>query len=93
MSVANSRYFLQSANAATAYELDNNGRQLAEVRGIEAKDIKVVTNSTKTVYTYIGEFLVAIGMLITGGWLVKLLLDRTQSNKNHKKRVSKKPKK
>ena len=61
--------FLQSANAATAYELDNNGRQLAEVR-IEAKDIKVVTNSTKTVYTYIGEFLVAIGMLITGGWLV-----------------------
>lgn len=93
MAIANSRYFLQSANAATAYELDNNGRQLAEVRGVQAKDIKAVTNSTKTVYTYIGEFLVAIGMLITGVWLIKFLLNRVRSNKTHKKRVSKKPKK
>ena len=87
MAVANSRYFLQSANAATAYALDNNGKQIAEVRGIEAKDVIVRNNTQKTFYTYAGDWLVAIGMLIVAGWLLVKL-----KNLNKKKPKSKKQK-
>lgn len=87
MAVANSRYFLQSANAATAYALDNNGKQIAEVRGIEAKDVIVRNNTKKTFYTYAGDWLVAIGMLIVAGWLLIKL-----KNLNKKKPKSKKQK-
>lgn len=86
MAVANSRYFLQSANAASAYMLDNNGKQLAEVRGIEAKDVIAINNTKKTPYTYIGEVLVASGLLIVAVWLLKLLKDNNvKANKKSRK--------
>lgn len=88
MATANSRYFLQSANAASAYVLDNNGKQLAEVRGIEAKDVAAFNNSIKTPYTMIGEVLVASGSLIVFIWLVNCLI-RQNFNKFKKSKIKK----
>ncbi len=93
MAIANSRYFLQSANAATAYVLDNNGKQIAEVRGTEAKDVTAHNNSQKTPYTYVGEWLVATGLLIVFGWLIKVLHDRNKKKpivRKTKRKASKK---
>ncbi len=70
MAIANSRYFLQSANAASAYALDNNGNQLAETRDVSSTQLVAVTNSKKTVYTHVGEWLVYLGILIAVGYLI-----------------------
>lgn len=88
MAISNSRYFLQSANAATAYVLDNNGKQLAEVRGIEAKDVVAKNNTIKTPYTIIGEALVATGLLIVIYWLIKILKKRNSKTKKKTKKQS-----
>lgn len=84
MAVSNSRYFLQSANAASAYLLDNNGKQLAEVRGIEAKDVVAINNSQKTPYTYVGEILAFLGFTVAIAWLIQFLGKR----KRIKRKVS-----
>lgn len=85
MSVANARYFLQSANAASAYMLDNNGKQLAEVRGIATKDVVAINNHKKTPYSKIGEFLVATGFLIVSIWLIQYLLEINKSKTPRRK--------
>lgn len=73
MAVANSRPFLQSANAARAYALDNNGNTLAEVTGTQTATVTVKSNTTKTLYTILGEWMPAIGSLIASLLLVKHL--------------------
>lgn len=90
MAIANSRYFLQSANAATAYALDNNGKQIAEVRGVKTVDVEAVNNTTKTVYTFAGEYLVAVGLLIVSVALFKKLRHQTRSGSKSTKKRSKK---
>lgn len=90
MAVANSRYFLQSANAASAYMLDNNGKQKVEVRGVEAVDVIAKTNTKKTVYTIFGDYLVVIGLLIVAGWsAIWLQKRRVRPGKNKKKALNK----
>lgn len=88
MAVANSRYFLQSANAASAYVLDNNGRQVAEITGIKAQDVTIQNNSQKTVYTHIGELLVVAGLAIILVWLILPL--KSRHKKGHTKRKRRK---
>ena len=67
MAVANARYFLQSANAASAYALNPSGNQIGEVKGRNTLDVVVYTNTTKTFYTHTGEWLVLLGgMSIVG---------------------------
>lgn len=85
MAVANTRYFLQSANLASAYVLDNNGNQKAEVKDIKAIDEVVKTNSNKTIFTFLGEYLVAIGSLIVAWWLLSFL----RQQKTNIKKVNK----
>lgn len=88
MAIANSRYFLQSANAATAYALDNNGKQIAEASGITATDVTVRNNSNKTLYSVVGEWVLASGFLVAFVWFAKLLYKRNKkikSKKPHKK--------
>lgn len=87
MAIANSRYFLQSANAATAYALDSNGKQIAEVRGVKTATVEAQNNTTKTIYTFAGEYLAAIGLLIMAVVLFKRLRHRTR--KPSKKRSKK----
>lgn len=93
MAVSNSRYFLQSANAASAYMLDNNGKQLAEVRGIQAKDVVAKNNTQKTPYTYFGEYLATAGLLIVAVWLIKQIRQRKTKPKRHTKKQRSKPSK
>lgn len=70
MAVANSRYFLQSANSASAYAIDNNGHTLAQVYGQNTVDIVAKANSRKTFYANFGEVMVWLGGLITFAYLV-----------------------
>lgn len=86
MATANSRYFLQSANAATAYMLDNNGKQLTEIRGIKAIDVNAKNNLTKTPYTYFGEWLAWIGIFIVFIWLASLLIRHKVKKPKSKKK-------
>ena len=93
MSVANSRYFLQSANAASAYALDNNGNQLTETKGISSAQVKVINNHQKTIYTILGEYILAIGFLIISVELIKKLIQNKKVRQKSKNRVRKKTKK
>lgn len=61
MAVANARYFLQSANAASAYSIDINGKQTAEVKGRNTLLVEAKTNTVKTPYVYSGEWLLYLG--------------------------------
>jgi apolipoprotein N-acyltransferase len=72
MSIANSRYFLQSANSASAYALDNNGKQITETKGISTVNVMAKDNSRKTPYSYLGEYLAVIGAAVC----VWLFIDR-----------------
>ena len=65
MAISNSRYFLQSANSARAYILDNNGKTLAETTGLNVINARVKNNTQKTLYTYIGEYLVVFGAILS----------------------------
>lgn len=65
MAVANNRYFLQSANAASAYALDSNGHQFAEIKGRHTLVVTAQTRTTKTFYAYTGEWLAWLGGAIT----------------------------
>lgn len=76
MAVSNSRYLLQSANDATAYVIDNNGNQTAETSGINIKEVAYTNNTKKTIYTYIGEWMVIVG----SGLLIYLLIQRHKNN-------------
>lgn len=65
MAVSNARYFLQSANAASAYAIDINGNQYAQVSGITTVVVEARTNQVETLYTRFGEWLVSLGFVIT----------------------------
>lgn len=65
--------------------LDNNGNTLAEETGVKAVDVTIQTNSTKTIYTFAGDWLPAIGALIASILLVKHALIRKPSKKSKKK--------
>jgi apolipoprotein N-acyltransferase len=73
MAISNSRYFLQSANSARAYVLDNNGETLVESPGHKVLTQNVVNNNKKTFYTLTGEALTYIGAVILVVMLVKIL--------------------
>jgi len=81
MATANSRYFIQSANSATAYALDNNGNQIAEVGGVNTVTVKAVNNSRITPYVVLGEWLVKAGAIVA----VFVLLSSTRAKKFYKK--------
>jgi hypothetical protein len=64
MAISNSRYFLQSANSARAYILDNNGNTLAETSEIKELTKEVKNNSSNTIYNKFGDIIVFIGFLV-----------------------------
>lgn len=68
MAISNYRYFLQSANSAPAFMLDENGNQQVEVNGKQAKEVTVKNYKNKTIYTIMGEWLSAIGAIIVLIW-------------------------
>lgn len=82
MAVANSRYFLQSANSASAYAYDNNGRLLGQRYGVNTLDIAAQTNASKTFYTQFGELMAWAGGIIFGIIKVRSVL-RSRNKKNN----------
>jgi len=64
MAIANARPFVQSANNWQAFALDHNGNLLKRVDIGGTASVEIMTNSRKTPYTYLGEWLVWLGSLI-----------------------------
>lgn len=64
MAVANARPFLQSSNNWPAFALDQNGKMLAKITPVNQQQISIRPNSTKTPYTYLGEWIAVIGGLL-----------------------------
>lgn len=64
MAISNSRYFLQSANSARAYILDNNGKTLAETSEVKELTKEVKNNTSNTIYNKFGDIIVLFGFLI-----------------------------
>lgn len=96
MAIANSRYFLQSANSARAYALDNNGNTIAEATGHQVLDVTVQNNYTKTVYTYAGEWLAWIGFIVAAALYLNTRLDlekafklKSRKDKRNNRKVKK----
>lgn len=85
MAIANSRYFLQSANAARAYMLDNNGNTKAEETGTQTVEVTATTNSAKTPYTIIGDWLPALGALMASYLVIKHKYVKKNSKKKTKR--------
>src|SRR5690606_29613397 len=71
MATANARYFLQSANSARAYALDHNGNTIKEATGIQVLDVTVQNNTRHTFYTRVGEWLVWLGAIIAGAFIMR----------------------
>ncbi len=63
MSLSNARYFLQSANDATTFVLDTNGRTIASTQRIEALSVSAQNNTRKTFYTQFGEWIAMGGVI------------------------------
>ncbi len=88
MAVANARYFLQSANSARAYALDINGNTVTEATGHQVLDVNVQNNTKKTMYTYAGEWLTYLGVIIGLALLVIHRRDKGAKTR-HKKTLQK----
>lgn len=86
MAIANARYFLQSANSATAYALDQNGNTITESGGNVVIDVDVQNNTKKTIYTYAGEWLVPLGIILCI-WLFISIKKSDTNNKKPKKKA------
>lgn len=70
MAVANSRYFMQRANSASAYAYDNNGSEIGKITNNDTLTLNAKTNDTHTLYSLIGESFVVVGGLTTAVLLI-----------------------
>lgn len=61
IAVANARPFLQSTNNWPAVALDHNGKQLVQIYPHNQAQVSVSPNSTRTIYSYLGEWVAAVG--------------------------------
>lgn len=63
MAVANARPFLQSANDWKAFAIDHNGNTLTKVQPVGYTEVTIQTNSRRTPYSYLGEWVVYSGLV------------------------------
>lgn len=64
MAVSNNRYFLQSANSASTYAYDNNGKLLGQKYGITTLDARFASIRSRTLYTLVGEWMIWLGAAV-----------------------------
>ena len=79
MATANARPFLQSANDWKAFAIDHNGNKLIQVEPVNFTEVTIKTNTRKTPYTYLGEWMSYIGIIFLGGiciYRIKMLSKR-----------------
>lgn len=63
MAVANARPFLQSANNWKAFALDKDGNTIKSIEPVGTALVTAQTNSKKTPYTLLGEWVVFLGII------------------------------
>lgn len=62
MATSNARPFLQSAHNWKAFALDHSGNNIAQVDPVGQANVSVHTNTKKTPYMYLGEWLAFVGI-------------------------------
>lgn len=86
MATANARPFLQSANSWKAFALDHNGQKLAQVEPVSQAEVTVQTNTKKTPYTFLGEWLAYVGiallLLLGAKWYITKDSKKPKAQKN-----------
>ena len=68
--VANARPFVQASRGGDSYVLDKDGNEQKVIRadedGVQLAEVDVQTNSTKTLYTMLGEWVVPFSFVMVG---------------------------
>jgi apolipoprotein N-acyltransferase len=62
MATANARIFVQSSNDGKSFIIDQNGKILASRWPVGTLEKTIITNTKKTPYTLIGEWVVVVGL-------------------------------
>ncbi len=76
MAVANARPFLQSTNHWPAFALDYDGNVVATVQPVGSRDVNIQTNTKKTPYTYLGEWVVILGGVYISVLLIRKIFEK-----------------
>lgn len=84
MATANARPFLQAANDWKGFAIDHNGNKITQVQPVGQTDVAVKTNSKKTPYTYVGEWLTILGLIFIVGFGLQKTLRSERSSKQRK---------
>jgi apolipoprotein N-acyltransferase len=71
---ANARPFLQSSTMGNAFAIDHSGRIIKKISPSNIADVTVKTNSRKTPYTILGEWVVYVGLIIIFYALIKKVM-------------------
>lgn len=66
MATANARPFLQSANSGSSFGFDSNGNELFNIDSSGLTEFQVGLNSNKTLYSVVGEYIAAGGVV----WII-----------------------
>lgn len=61
MATANARPLLQSSNNGIAFAIDHSGRVIEQMQPVAASEVLVATNSARTPYTMLGEWMAVMG--------------------------------
>lgn len=91
MATANSRYFIQSANDASSYALDTNGRTIASTADREVLTITARNNLKKTAYTFLGEWLAVSGGVLIAFFIIRARFFGSARHKNKRRGAARAP--
>lgn len=83
MATANARPFLQSANDWKAFAIDHNGNTLTTVEPTGQAEVTVQTNTRRTPYSFLGEWLSYTGIVFILLWLAQKIRQKRQRIKAH----------
>jgi hypothetical protein len=86
IATANARPFLQSSNNWQAFALDSNGHQLSAIDPESTRTITVQTNTKRTPYSYLGEWMSIGGALLVVGQGTMSLLNQPKKKQPQKKK-------
>lgn len=83
MATSNARPFLQSANDWKAFAIDHNGNMLTKVEPTGQAEVTVRTNTRRTPYSFLGEWLSYTGIILIVIWLAQKEWRKRQRIKAH----------
>lgn len=70
MATANARPLLQSTNAGVAFGLTHNGKVIRKIYPHSSTEVTITTNTKRTPYSYMGEWVAIVGVILIAGRLI-----------------------